>query len=251
LLAFDYDGTLAPIVSDPEHAELRQTTRELLQSVANGYPCVVISGRPQQDLERHMRGICVFELIGDHGFDTGDRPSSNAESVKRGMQLWVQGQGWQSNQRRAQFNRANLRRYWAAEGERDSKSFQVRVEPHVRGLSHTQVLDIGTHVSERAELRGQKSFHIFVLPGAGSQHAQFDPSAWTYRAADAGTYTDEGMGPLMAAAYPDASTLIDLRPLRPLVFGQRNKALEADLVRTIHGFDALLVLTGSTASANL
>jgi hypothetical protein len=30
----------------------------------------------------------------------------------------------------------------------------------------------------------------------------------------------------------------------------RHKALNADLVRTIHGFDALLVLTGSTASAN-
>jgi len=29
------------------------------------------------------------------------------------------------------------------------------------------------------------------------------------------------------------------------------KALDADLVRTMHGFDALLVLTGSTASANL
>jgi hypothetical protein len=39
--------------------------------------------------------------------------------------------------------------------------------------------------------------------------------------------------------------------LRPLVFGQCHKTLNADLVRTIHGFDALLVLTGSTASANL
>jgi hypothetical protein len=28
-------------------------------------------------------------------------------------------------------------------------------------------------------------------------------------------------------------------------------ALDADLVRTIHGFDTLLALTGSTASANL
>jgi hypothetical protein len=70
-------------------------------------------------------------------------------------------------------------------------------------------------------------------------------------AANAGTYTDEGMGPLMAAAHPDAFTLIDLRPLRPLVFDQRHKALDADLVRTIHGLDALLVLTRSTASANL
>jgi len=39
--------------------------------------------------------------------------------------------------------------------------------------------------------------------------------------------------------------------LRPLVFGRRHKVLDADLVRIIHGFDALLVLTGSTASANL
>jgi hypothetical protein len=31
----------------------------------------------------------------------------------------------------------------------------------------------------------------------------------------------------------------------------RHKALNADLVRTIHGFDALVVLSGSTASANL
>jgi hypothetical protein len=34
------------------------------------------------------------------------------------------------------------------------------------------------------------------------------------------------------------------------VFGQRHKALDADLGRTIHGFDARLVLTGSMASAN-
>jgi hypothetical protein len=39
--------------------------------------------------------------------------------------------------------------------------------------------------------------------------------------------------------------------LRPVVFGRRHQALDADLMRTIHGFDALLVLTGSTASANL
>lgn len=59
------------------------------------------------------------------------------------------------------------------------------------------------------------------------------------------------MTPLISAAYPNAFTLIDLRPIRPLVFGRRHKALDADLVRTIHGFDALLVMSGSTPSANL
>ena len=165
--------------------------------------------------------------------------------------LWVSGEGWASNQRRAQFNRANFRRYWDAQDDKPKVMFKFGSSHMVRGMSHTQVLDIGTQVSEMAEARGGKSFHVFVLPGAGAQVAQFDPSAWTYRPSDAGTYEDEGMTPLISAAYPDAFTLIDLRPIRPLVFGRRHKALDADLVRTIHGFDALLVMSRSTASANL
>lgn len=166
--------------------------------------------------------------------------------------LWVDRQGWASNQRRADFNRRNLRRYWAADGDANPKvMFKMGASHMVRGLSHTQVLDVGTHVSERAEMMGKKSFHMMVLPGAGVQVAQFDPSAWTYRPSDAETYVDQGMTPLLSAAYPDAFTLIDLRPIRSLVFGARHKQLDADVVRCIHGFDALLVLSGSTASSNL
>jgi hypothetical protein len=129
--------------------------------------------------------------------------------------------------------------------------FKMGASHMVRGLSHTQVIDVGTMASERAELLGGKSFHVMVMPGAGSQVARFDPSAWTYRPTTAETYADQGMTPLLQAAYADAFTLIDLRPIRPIVFGRRHKALDADLVRTIHGFDALLVLNGSTPSANL
>ncbi|HEY6552324.1 MAG TPA: trehalose-phosphatase, partial [Vicinamibacteria bacterium] len=45
LLAFDYDGTLAPIVEDPASAHMRSATRELLHEVARGYPVAIISGR--------------------------------------------------------------------------------------------------------------------------------------------------------------------------------------------------------------
>lgn len=165
--------------------------------------------------------------------------------------LWITNEGWASNQRRAAFNRANFRRYWDAEERKPKIMFKFGASHMVRGMSHTQVLDIGTQISELAEARGGKSFHIMVLPGVGSQIAQFDPSAWTYRPGNVGTYEDQGMGPLIGAALPDAFTLIDLRPLRPLVFGRRHKVLDADLVRTIHGFDALLVMSGSTPSANL
>jgi hypothetical protein len=35
------------------------------------------------------------------------------------------------------------------------------------------------------------------------------------------------------------------------VFGARHKALDADLVRVIRGFDKLLVISGSTPSSTL
>jgi hypothetical protein len=165
--------------------------------------------------------------------------------------LWMSNQGWASNQRRAQFNRANFRRYWDAEDDTPKIMFKFGASHMVRGMTHTQVLDIGTQVSELAEARDGKSFHLMVVPGAGRQVAQFDPSAWTYRPGDVGTYEDQGMTPLISAAHADAFTLIDLRPLRPLVFGRQHKTLDADLVRTIHGFDALLVMSGSMPSANL
>jgi len=38
---------------------------------------------------------------------------------------------------------------------------------------------------------------------------------------------------------------------RLLVFGARHEGLDADLVRVIRGFDALLVISGSTQSSTL
>jgi hypothetical protein len=44
---------------------------------------------------------------------------------------------------------------------------------------------------------------------------------------------------------------MELRPICPLVFGARHKAIDVDLVCVIHGFDSLLVLSGSNPSQNL
>jgi hypothetical protein len=164
--------------------------------------------------------------------------------------LWVAGQGHASNVRRADFNKRNLRRYWRT--AQDQKVFYKFGASHmVRGLSHTWSFDIGTMAAELAHLAGGKSFHMLVLPGATSPHAQFDPSAWTYRPATDGTYTTGPLALLIQAAFTDAMTLIDLRPLRSSATGQRSAQLPDELVRTVHGFDAALVMTGSTASSNL
>jgi trehalose 6-phosphate phosphatase len=67
LLAFDYDGTLAPIVSDPEQAEMRPQTRDLLRQVAIRYSAVVITGRKRLEALGFLGGIPLLEVIGNHG----------------------------------------------------------------------------------------------------------------------------------------------------------------------------------------
>ncbi|MBK6847208.1 MAG: trehalose-phosphatase [Proteobacteria bacterium] len=69
LLAFDYDGTLAPIVSDPDRALMRATTRRLLRELAKLYPCIAISGRAQRDALRLLRGVGMREIVGNHGME--------------------------------------------------------------------------------------------------------------------------------------------------------------------------------------
>jgi trehalose 6-phosphate phosphatase len=67
LIAFDFDGTLAPIVADPERAAMRPRTRMLLRGLAEIYPCVVISGRANSDTRARLDGIGVCGVIGNHG----------------------------------------------------------------------------------------------------------------------------------------------------------------------------------------
>lgn len=82
LVAFDYDGTLAPIAPTPAAARMRPVTRRLLARVARRYPCVVISGRPLDDLTRRLRRIPVWHLVGDHGFERAGGDHSPAAHVR-------------------------------------------------------------------------------------------------------------------------------------------------------------------------
>jgi trehalose 6-phosphate phosphatase len=76
LLAFDYDGTLAPIVTDPDRAQMRPSTRRLLRRLAFLYPCVVISGRSRPDVRGRLDGIPLRQIVGNHGIEPwqGTRP---------------------------------------------------------------------------------------------------------------------------------------------------------------------------------
>jgi len=85
LVAFDYDGTLAPIVQVPDRAHMRQETRKLLRAVAERYPCVVISGRAKADVSRRLDGVPVCHVSGNHGLEPWAEKTRYAAAVRR----WV------------------------------------------------------------------------------------------------------------------------------------------------------------------
>lgn len=64
----DYDGTLSPIVEDPDSATIPERTREALAILAGRYTTAIVSGRSK---EKVMSMVNLEQLIyaGSHGFD--------------------------------------------------------------------------------------------------------------------------------------------------------------------------------------
>lgn len=87
LLAFDYDGTLAPIVARPERARMRAETLQLLSRASELYPCAVISGRSARDIRRRLAPARVEYVLGNHGLEPGARTSTFARQVAEALPL--------------------------------------------------------------------------------------------------------------------------------------------------------------------
>ena len=167
--------------------------------------------------------------------------------------LWVQGKAWESNQARASLQRENFLRYWDAEKKRGAAPrlmAKYGASHIVRGRSQTAVYDLGTLLPEIAAIEGGHSFSLLVVPGAGSFTAVLNPSTWSYEPRPAKDGYAKGIEPLMNAAFDSSFTLLDLAALRPVV-GMNRGELDDELFRVIHGFDMLLVMSGSTASGEL
>src|SRR5216117_3716279 len=64
----DYDGTLTPIVSQPENAWLSDSMRQTLQELAAQTPVAILSGRDLDDVRQRVN-IDNVVYAGSHGFD--------------------------------------------------------------------------------------------------------------------------------------------------------------------------------------
>src|SRR5262245_29170542 len=124
----------------------------------------------------------------------------------------------------------------------------------IRGANYFNIFDLGAMADEVATLTGDRAFHILVLPGPGSQQAVPGPNS-TFVPASSDDFDDFKAGDkrlTRVLANPNATghEVIDLRAVRPSAM----RGLEGwnpDLVRTIYGYDAVVIWKGGHASSNL
>lgn len=68
VLFLDYDGTLTPIVNQPEDAILSEEMKQLLRQAAKEAKVAVVSGRDKRDVEQRV-GLKELYYAGSHGFE--------------------------------------------------------------------------------------------------------------------------------------------------------------------------------------
>jgi len=152
-----------------------------------------------------------------------------------------------SNQTRADFQRASFLRHWRRErtaGARPKVLLKYGWNHVVRGLSYTYNFDLGSLVSELAEIEGGRAFRVLAIGGPGARQGVFNPAEWKAVPTAVESFDKHAMTPVAGQHFETGFTVIDLRPLRLL------PASKADprMIRIVHGFDALVVLPGATAN---
>jgi trehalose 6-phosphate phosphatase len=85
LLAFDFDGTLAPLVRTRDDAAMREATAVLFAAVCARYPTAVISGRARADVASRLGPSRPTVVIGNHGAEDERRSPIQAATVARLM----------------------------------------------------------------------------------------------------------------------------------------------------------------------
>lgn len=70
LLAFDFDGTLAPIVARPDDAHIGEGMAAQLARLTQHLPLAIVTGRAVADVRKRL-GFTPHHVIGNHGAEDG------------------------------------------------------------------------------------------------------------------------------------------------------------------------------------
>jgi len=205
----------------------------------------------------------MFILAADSGLVSALRaawpkPDAESDAVLRSLEasLAVEtqertGGAWPYMERRARLGRDNF----AALVRRDSSKILMKFGYNhmIRGLNYFNGFDIGSMADEVAALTGERAFHILVLPGPGSRQAVLGGAGFGSVSSDSVDELragDQRLMRVLSNANATGHEVIDLRPLRRLAM-RGLESWNADVVRTIHGYDAVVIWKGARASTGL
>ncbi|HKP73891.1 MAG TPA: hypothetical protein VJT67_00040 [Longimicrobiaceae bacterium] len=168
----------------------------------------------------------------------------------------AQTSNWAYTQRRTHWNRGNLAALLRDEPARGAPArvmMKFGYNHMIRGANYVNAFDLGSMADEVAALTGDRAFHVIVLPGPGSRQAVPGPNGFGSVSSDefdefrAG---DQRLTRVLSNPRATGHEVIDLRALRPLVT-RGMESWNADLVRTILGYDAAVIWKGARASTGL
>jgi hypothetical protein len=205
----------------------------------------------------------MFILAADSGLVSALRaawpnPDSESDAVMRSLQaslavetLERTGGAWPYMERRARLGRDNF----AALLKTGSPKILMKFGYNhmIRGPNYFNSFDIGAMADEVAALTGDRAFHILVLPGPGSRQAVLGGAGFGSVSSDSVDELragDQRLTRVFSHVNATGHEVIDLRPLRRLAM----RGLESwnpDVVRTIHGYDAVMIWKGAHAATGL
>ncbi|CAN0842015.1 Probable trehalose-phosphate phosphatase G [Linum grandiflorum] len=77
----DYDGTLSPIVDDPDQAIMSEEMRSAVRNVAKYFPTAIISGRSREQVFK-LVGLTELYYAGSHGMDIKGPTNQTSSHLK-------------------------------------------------------------------------------------------------------------------------------------------------------------------------
>jgi hypothetical protein len=161
------------------------------------------------------------------------------------------GGAWPYMERRAQWGRTNFAALLGAESPKVLMKFGYNHA--IRGANYFNSFDIGAMADEVAALTGDRAFHILVLPGRGSRQAVLGGAGFGSVSSDSVDEMragDQRLTRVLSNASATGHEVLDLRPLRRLAM-RGLESWNADVVRTIHGYDAVVIWKGAHAASGV
>lgn len=166
------------------------------------------------------------------------------------------GGAWPYMERRSQWMRSNLVALLRADrgrGEAHKILMKFGYNHAIRGANYFNSFDVGAMTDEVAALADERAYHILVLPGPGSRQAVLGGAGFGSVSSDSVDELrtgDQRLTRVLSNANATGHEVIDLRPLRRLAM-RSLESWNADVVRTIHGYDAVVIWKGAHAATAL